>query len=474
MQIIDESRSIAVTNERFRPRFHIATPGGWLNDPNGLCFFKGFYHVFYQFHPYSAEWGPMHWGHVRSRDLIHWEQLPAALVPGDPEDEGGCFSGSAIVRDGRLYVIYTGQHYYGDGDPEHFWENQNIAWSDDGVNFTKFEGNPVICAPEDNSQHFRDPKVWQLGDAYYAVIGSQDAADLRGRALMYRSDDLMRWESIGVISRAADAASEGAIWECPDLFRLNGRDVLVCSPQKMPAAHHRFLNVDQNAYFIGQLDYEAARLDRGELHELDSGHNFYAPQSFLAPDGRRIQFGWMSSFGAPMPEQSDGWAGMLTVPRELIIMDDDTLGAVPVRELAHLRKAEVINETMDVVGSVTLQVPDPQHLELDLDVSLDRSCDQISWVLECEGDALVSLTFSERTGELSVHQRGAASDRYAEIGSVEHLRLQIIVDTSSVEIFVNSGAATFTERYYADAAPSHQVRSTHPARISVSAHTLSA
>jgi len=162
---------IKLTNSGYRLGYHIAAPAGWINDPNGFCFFKGYYHIFYQYHPYSASWGPMHWGHARSQDLIHWENLPTALTPGDPEDKDGCFSGSAIVKDDRLYLIYTGHHYYpGDNDPEHFWQNQNMACSDDGITFTKYKHNPIIALPpKDNTQHFRDPKVWQIGRNYYLL-----------------------------------------------------------------------------------------------------------------------------------------------------------------------------------------------------------------------------------------------------------------------------------------------------------------
>ena len=228
MQKVDESKTIKVTNQRYRQQFHISTPGGWLNDPNGLCYFKGYYHVFYQFHPYSAEWGPMHWGHVRSRDLVHWEQLPVALVPGDPEDTGGCFSGSAIVKDGRLYLIYTGHHYFDDGDQDHFWENQNLAYSDDGIHFTKSKHNPIITAPADNTQHFRDPKVWQKDGYYWLILGSQ-ATDGLGRALLYRSTNLILWENQGPIAKAKVADSEGFMWESPDFFRDNDTDILLYS-----------------------------------------------------------------------------------------------------------------------------------------------------------------------------------------------------------------------------------------------------
>lgn len=235
MKSIDPTRQIKVTNDRYRPHYHIATtPGGWLNDPNGLCYFKGYYHVFYQFHPYAAQWGLCHWGHVRSRDLIHWEELPVALVPGDQNvDEGGCFSGSAIVKDNRLYLIYTGHHYYDDGDQDHFWENQNVAYSDDGIHFTKAAENPVISAPADNAQDFRDPKVWQHDGHYYLVIGSREKEVDLGRLLLYRSDDLLHWTALGPIAKSTNQSTEGRMWECPDLFTIDGQEVVICSPMGM-------------------------------------------------------------------------------------------------------------------------------------------------------------------------------------------------------------------------------------------------
>ena len=165
------NHQIEVTNERYRLGYHVMAKSGWINDPNGFCYFKGYYHIFYQHHPYSADWGPMHWGHARSKDLVHWEDLPIALTPGSKEDKDGCFSGSAIVKDDTLYLFYTGHHYYGDNDPEHFWQNQNMAYSIDGVNFTKYEHNPVIASePEDNTHHFRDPKVWEDNGKYYMIL----------------------------------------------------------------------------------------------------------------------------------------------------------------------------------------------------------------------------------------------------------------------------------------------------------------
>ena len=148
-------------------------PANWINDPNGLIQYKGEYHAFYQHHPYDENWGPMHWGHVKSKDLVNWEHCPVALAPGDEFDKGGCFSGSAVEDDGNLVLIYTG-HNYIDKEKDIFFENQNIAVSKDGgITFEKYENNPVIAKPPvDSIHHFRDPKVWKHEDKWYMVVGN--------------------------------------------------------------------------------------------------------------------------------------------------------------------------------------------------------------------------------------------------------------------------------------------------------------
>ena len=445
MQKVDESQIIKVTNPRYRQQFHISTPAGWLNDPNGLCYFKGYYHVFYQFHPYSAEWGPMHWGHVRSRDLIHWEQLPVALVPGDPEDTGGCFSGSAIVKDGRLYLIYSGHHYFGDNDQDHFWENQNLAYSDDGIHFTKSEHNPIIEAPKDNTQHFRDPKIWQKDGYYWLILGSQ-ATDGLGRALLYRSTDLIHWENRGPIAKAKDAKSEGFMWECPDFFRIDDTDILLYSPMGIKPVAHNFLNVSSVCYQAGQLDYDQAQFNHGPFWELDHGHNCYATQTFRTLDQRRILFGWMSSFDDPMPEKADGWAGCLTLPRELHYQKGQ-LFMTPARELKNLRESKVASEATTLDQDYFFDYTDQQHSEQLITIDLAPNT-VTKWQLTSAGKPLLTLTADQTSGEITV-QQGDLKPRYAKFGG-HQLRLHLYIDTSSVEFFINDGEITFTERYYAD------------------------
>lgn len=468
MSTIDPAKQIHVTNPRYRQHYHLQTPGGWLNDPNGLCYFKGYYHVFYQYHPYSAEWGPMHWDHARSHDLIHWEELPVALVPGDPEDTGGCFSGSAIVKDDRLYLIYTGHHYYGDGDQDHFWENQNVAYSDDGINFIKYSGNPVIESPDDITQHFRDPKVWAHDGQYYLIVGSQDKPNQAGRVLLYQSPDLLNWQLLGPITTASSADTEGFMWECPDLFHLNGQDVLVFSPMGIPAQGHNFLNLNHVGAVLGALDYPTRQLDRGSLREIDHGHNFYAPQSFLAPDGRQMMYGWMSSFEDPYPEQADGWCGCLTVPREYVIKHHH-LGMVPVAELKQLCQEAIVDESMLLTDSFVVDYDDAQHSELDLTLSQPGN---YQWTFSAHEQAILTLSFDVTANEFTLDRPHHGGKRYATITPQTKHHLQIIIDTSSVEIFINDGEATFTERYYVESSPSVTLTADQPTNIELAAYQL--
>lgn len=466
MKQLNSNKIVHITNNRYRPHYHIATNGGWLNDPNGLCYFKGYYHVFYQYHPYSTQWGPMHWGHVRSKDLIHWEQLPVALVPGDSEDEGGCFSGSAIVKDDKLYLIYTGQHYYNNNDLDHFWENQNIAYSEDGVHFTKYKDNPIISAPDDNSQDFRDPKVWKHNGKYYLILGSRDKKTNHGRILLYSSDNLFNWNLKGTIAKSHDINREGSMWECPDLFSLDDHDVLICSPEGIKATDKEYLNVSQVCYSIGQLDYQTNKFTGSNFNELDHGHNFYATQSFESPDNRRIQIGWMSPFDENQAEHTDGWAGLLTLPRELHIKNQH-LYAEPIKELTSLRKKKDIDNTLTINDEQNLTVSDPQHTEFIF--NFDDAPHDFNWQLKDDKGILINLHYQNH--ELVLTRRGEDGKRYAKLPQQLH-QLQIYIDTSSVEIFINHGWTSFTDRYYAKGTVSYSVTSKQPCQTEITAYAL--
>ena len=236
-----------VAQASMRQTYHLMGPCGWINDPNGLIYYRGQYHFFYQFNPYSGFWGKMHWGHAVSDDLLHWTQLPMALAPSEPYDDhpqGGCFSGSAIEKDGKLYVAYTGTANHGNG----FVQTQNIAISEDGVHFTKYEGNPVIEAPSGvPTDYFRDPKMWEHEGLYYMVVGAQ--RDGKAQALLYRSENLLDWEFLNVMHESR--GEWGYMWECPDFFPLKDKWVFLCSP--MGAGERT------TVYFVGDIDYATGR-----------------------------------------------------------------------------------------------------------------------------------------------------------------------------------------------------------------------
>lgn len=435
---------IKLNNDRYRLGYHVSAPAGWINDPNGFCYYKGYYHIFYQYHPYSADWGPMHWGHSRSKDLVHWESLPIALAPDTKADEDGCFSGSAIVKDDVLYLIYTGHHYYDDGDPDHFWQNQNLAYSTDGINFTKYENNPIIAsAPEDNTHHFRDPKVWEKDGKYYMILGSQ-GKDGVGRAIIYRSDDLKDWQYLGEIAKANGLTTEGFMWECPDFFELAGKDILLLSPQGIEAQGQKYLNLFQTGYFVGNFDYSTNTFEHGGFTELDHGHDFYATQTTLAPDGRRLVFGWMDMWESRFPEKADGWAGALTLLRELELKDDQ-LYMRPVKEAVQLRTAEISAWNKQVTEK-TLLCENEHQAEIDLTLTTDQAFE----LAFTDQDKQVKLTFDQATHTFTLLNGDA---RYASIKPNSELKLQIFIDTSSLEIFINDGEAVFTERFYFDNAP---------------------
>ena len=301
-----------------RLQYHFEPKKGWMNDPNGLCFFRGRYHAFFQHNPYEPRWGPMHWGHAVSDDLIRWEELPIALYPDQPyEDAGGCFSGSAVVKDGKLYLFYTSVS-------KALGQTQSVAVTEDGLHFEKYAENPVIRAfPPDGSEDFRDPKVTLLNGTYYMVVGSGRNGE--GKILLFASADLLRWEYQGVLF--ADASC-GPVLECPDLFELGGKTVLMFSKMGLETENTQFV--------VGAFD--CARFIEEARCTPETGPQFYAPQTFLAPDGRRILIGWLYDWKKPLDEGAD-YAGALTLPRELTLEGSRVLTR-PVREAAPLLTAE--------------------------------------------------------------------------------------------------------------------------------------
>lgn len=461
-------------NPRYRLGYHLMAPLGWINDPNGLIYYNGEYHAFYQHHPYDKDWGPMHWGHAVSKDMVHWNHLPIALAPGDKFDAGGCYSGSAVDDNGILTLIYTG-HIFDDPtnrDPfsPDFHQEQNIARSADGINFEKYEGNPVIPAPPaDNTQNFRDPKVWKENGEWNLIVGSS-SKDGIGRTLIYRSKNLVEWNYIGVL--ASSNGELGSMWECPDFFELDGKYVQLFSPVGMEAKGDKYHNVFQTGSIIGEYDYEKNQFEHGEFVEMDRGHDFYAVQTLLAPDNRRIAFAWMNMWQTEMPEKEDNWAGAFTIPRELHVSSDNKLLMTPIQELKTLRIAKTIDQSYEIKGTKGKYplVNNRSEIIMHFDAKQDNLNDVGFSLSDNKG---VVATFKLEDNKLSFKRRGVDGLRCCAAGLLHELHLQVFVDKSSVEIFVNNGQETFTSRVYPASDMTVDLFSNeHTANVSIEAFSL--
>ncbi|MBA2482038.1 MAG: glycoside hydrolase family 32 protein [Planctomycetes bacterium] len=430
-----------------RPVFHTAAPAGWMNDPNGLIHFRGEFHLFYQHHPYSNDWGPMHWGHLASRDLVRWRHLPIALAPSEPYDRaqkgGGCYSGSAVDDDGVLTLIYTG---HVDGAAQ--MEVQCVATSRDGVAFTKDPANPVIARPPvDGSADFRDPKVWRHGDHWYLVAGSCQGG--RGNVLIFRSGDLRDWQYLG--KGTESDGTQAAMWECPDLFPLGGVDALIVSLS---------LERTKTVVMTGAFDHATGRFDRRSWRDLDAGPDFYAAQTLLDPRGRRIVIGWMDSWKSTFPTKPRGWAGAMSIPRVLTLADDGQVLMSPLPELSALRGDPWSHGPQPIAGDHALDAPGGSCLELIADFDLAAST-ATSFGLRvrasASGDEQTVIRFDRATARLTVDlDRSGCGPRGifgGEVSGVDRtLRLHLFIDRSSLELFANDGRLAITSRIYPAAA----------------------
>ena len=259
-----------------RPAYHLTPYVGWMNDPNGFSYYQGKYHLFYQYYPYKTVWGPMHWGHAVSSDLLHWEYLPAALAPDSPSDKDGCFSGSAAqLPDGRQLLLYTSvrREEQPDGKTRDV-QTQSVAVGD-GLDYVKLAQNPVLdetCLPEGFSRFdFRDPKIWQEADGSYSAVLVGQGKTEGGAALLFHSADGFRWEYVTILD--ASRGEYGVMWECPDFFELDGKQVLMVGPMEMQA-RDEFHNGHCVIALIGSYDPVNHRFVRENVQLMDEGIDF--------------------------------------------------------------------------------------------------------------------------------------------------------------------------------------------------------
>ena len=430
---------------------------GWINDPNGFAPYKGEYHLFFQYYPYDTKWGPMHWGHVKTRDFIRWERLPAALAPDADYDRDGCFSGSAVeLPDGRHLLMYTGVRAVRrrNGKIEEF-QTQCVAIGD-GVDYEKLDCNPVIDAsliPEGGSVNdFRDPKIWREGDRFFAAIGNR-CADGSGTILIYRSEDAVHWEYVNVLSACHN--QYGRMWECPDLFELDGKDVLLVSPQEMAAIGLEFHPGNANVCLIGHYDRENFHLMRERVQAIDYGLDFYAPQTLLTEDGRRVMIAWMQNWEtSSCKPQELRFMGQMTLPRELSIRGG-RLYQTPVRELEQYRGVKIDYYNVLINGETSLRGITGRYLDMTVTVRPGNESSPYKWFrlyVARDGEHFTMIRFRPDTSTIKVDRThsGFPHDivNIREFPVRTHngeLKLRVVMDRYCLELFVNDGesAASF-------------------------------
>ena len=448
-----------------QPLFHLTGGIGWINDPNGFAPYKGEYHLFFQYYPYDTKWGPMHWGHVKTRDFIRWERLPAALAPDTEYDRGGCFSGSAVeMPDGRHLLLYTGVRNVRrrNGKLQAF-QTQCIAIGD-GVDYEKHALNPVIDAkllpPGGSTEDFRDPKIWREGDLYYAAIGNR-CADGSGTILIFRSADALHWEYVNVLSACHN--QYGRMWECPDVFPLDGKDVLIVSPQEMDAIGLEFHPGNANVCLIGHIDRKSFHLARERVQAIDYGLDFYAPQTLLTEDGRRVMIGWMQNWETSSCKPQDlSFMGQMTLPRELTIRNS-RLCQNPVRELENYRGVRIDYYNVLINGETSLRGVQGRCIDMTVTVRPGNESSMYKWFrlyVARDGEHFTFIRYRPDTSTIKVDRThsGFPHDivniREFPVGLKNgELKLRVIMDRYSLELFVNDGeqAASFVLYTPADA-----------------------
>ena len=411
-------------NQNKKPAFHITGETGWINDPNGLIYYNGQYHAFYQHNPHETRWGPMHWGHVVSDDLTNWKYLPIALTPGDDCDKNGCFSGSAIVHDGKLWLMYTGFIENQGGDS--IRQIQCLAESDDGITFKKHgivigeDSLPSEYAPCD----FRDPKVWLHDGIFWCIIAARKN-DGRGRILLYKSKDLFNWEFVNDL---LGVDSAGQMIECPDYNEELG--YLFYCEQFQPSENGLHLNIHTCRWCLGKIDYSTGVFVENSRGIVDYGFDMYAPQTMA---GKHVAIGWLNMWDRNIPSEKYGFAGMLTVPRRVFV-GDNRLCQEPVVNCSEAYKASVSDKLTDKAktGVITIKATDLESFE----IKMRSNGDNFTSMALKDGEWVFDRS---KSGEAIV---GAEKDQDSLMGirrmpcsGKKEITITVVMDEFSLEIF---------------------------------------
>lgn len=443
-QLLEKSK-----NDNWKPIYHIHPEFGLLNDPNGLAYFNGYYHLFHQWYPYGTTHGMKHWAHLKSKNLVEWTREEVALIPTEDYEAHGAYSGTSIEIDNKLYLYYTGNIKL---DKMNRSSNRCLAIMDGYGNIQKHPSNALIeGVPQGYTGHVRDPKVFKKNDQYYMILGAQ-RLDETGTFIVYQSPNGIEWKLLGELILKNFNQEFGYMWECPDYAQIDGKDLLVFSPQGIEPQGEKYKNLFNVTYVIGKLDIENLTFEVESFDEFERGFDFYATQMFKGKEEQTLLLAWAGLGEFEYPTDEFGWAHCLTFPREITIKDNKVI-QFPAKELELLRLdgmsesgecqgfALLPNETNTYELNVTLKPNDANTFGLNLAVSEEERL-----ILEFnQKEQTVTLDRSELKHQF-VEEFGTY--RQADLNIGEVLEIKVLMDNSIAEIFINNGEVAFTTRLF--------------------------
>ena len=446
-----EKNSEKLKNSPWRCDYHIQTLTGLMNDPNGFARYNGRWHLFYQWFPFGGIHGMKHWYHVSSPDLLHWKNEGLAMKPDVLYDNYGCYSGSAFVKDGQYYLAYTGNNR--DYSLQRHQYQLLAKMNEDGT-VEKLPG-ALISPQEGYTEHQRDPKLFEHNGKYYILIGAQNE-NKKGKILVFASDEIESgWTRLGEL-KIPGYDSFGEMVECPDIEQIGDRWVLLFSIQGLEKEPGTFPNLNNSVYFTGQMNFDELEfVPDGPYRELDLGFDFYAPQCSFGGD-ETVMFGWSGCPGCTYPPvDEEGWEGLQTLPRILKVENGKLMQKLP-EALNELRGEVLFNaENGSIVSDsmhglmpktavIRLDDPDGESVELNLFTRPRKKGFEIS--------------YDKNRKKLTIDRTDMINQFNEEYGTVRTLKLEdglksleIYIDRSIVEVFVNDGEYVFTSRIFPEA-----------------------
>ncbi len=456
--------STQLFKERFRPQIHFTPEKKWMNDPNGLVYYKGIYHLFYQYYPEDIVWGPMHWGHATSKDLIHWEHKKIALFP---DKIGLIFSGSAVVdinntsglgtvKNPPMVAIFTYHNMESEKAGRTDFQTQGLAYSlDEGDTWIKYDGNPII--KNSAQKDFRDPKVFwnEQTNLWNLVLVAGDHAQF------YTSKNLIDWKYQSEFGK--NKGAHGGVWECPDLFKLkvgnSNEEKWVLLISINPGAPK---GGSGTQYFIGDYDGTHFTTDQKDIKWVDNGADNYAGVTYNnSPDDQRIFIGWMSNWSYARDTPTKNWRSAMTLPRTLSLEKINTnyvLKSTPIKQLESQLKLEYSNPIMALKANQRQEI---NYTNLNQsEIKFKAETKDLSLVFSNESKDSLTIEYNAKQKSFSVDRRHSGIVNFEKSfgqqihqTSVPHIvsntiDFQIILDWSSIEIFLNGGVYCFTEQIF--------------------------